>query len=57
MIKYLMKMFPNFPSEDNYDNWEIFNHDNYLKSIDHKYNYDIYQHYNIEFLLTYLLHL
>ena len=34
MIKYLMKMFPNFPSEDNYDNWEIFNHDNYLKSSD-----------------------
>ena len=34
MIKYLMKMFPNFPSEDNYDNWEIFNHDNYLKSND-----------------------
>ena len=29
-----MKMFPNFPSEDNYDNWEIFNHDNYLKSSD-----------------------
>ena len=29
-----MKMFPNFPSEDNYDNWEIFNHDNYLKSND-----------------------
>ena len=36
MIKYLMKMFPNFPSKDNYDNWEIFNHDNYLKSNDEK---------------------
>jgi|APSaa5957512535_1039671.scaffolds.fasta_scaffold49792_2 ubiquinone/menaquinone biosynthesis C-methylase UbiE len=32
MIKTLMKIFPNFPSENNYDNWEIFNHDNYLKS-------------------------
>ena len=32
MIKFLMKAFPNFPSENDFENWEVFNHDNYLKS-------------------------
>jgi len=36
MIKFLMKMFQNFPSENDFDNWEIFNHDIYLKSSEDK---------------------
>ena len=32
MIKLLMKIFPNFPLENNPDNWEIFNHENYFNS-------------------------
>lgn len=29
MIYNLLKMFPNFPDENNFENWEIFNHKNY----------------------------
>ena len=36
MIKYLMKIFSSFPSKDNPENWEIFNHDNYLKTSEDK---------------------
>ena len=36
MIKYLMKIFSSFPSKDNPENWEIFNHDDYLKSSEDK---------------------
>ena len=38
MIKELMKLFPSFPSENNFDNWEIFNHENYLNSSEKKKN-------------------
>ena len=36
MIKFLMKMFQNFPSENDFENWEVFNHDIYLKSSEDK---------------------
>ncbi len=32
MIKFLMKTFQTFPSEKNFENWEVFNHDIYLKN-------------------------
>ena len=34
-----MKLFPSFPSENNFDNWEIFNHENYLNSSEKKKKY------------------
>ena len=36
MIKFLIKMFQNFPSENDFENWEVFNHDIYLKSSEDK---------------------
>ena len=36
MIKFLMKTFQTFPSEKNFENWEVFNHDIYLKSNEEK---------------------
>ena len=36
MIKYLMKKFSSFPLKDNPENWEIFNHDDYLKTSEDK---------------------
>ena len=36
MIKFLMKTFQNFPSEKNFENWEVFNHDIYLKNTETK---------------------
>jgi len=36
MIKFLMKTFQNFPSETNFENWEVFNHDIYLKNTEDK---------------------
>ena len=31
-----MKIFSSFPSKDNRENWEIFNHDDYLKTSENK---------------------
>ncbi len=36
MLKFLMKTFANIPSEKNFENWEVFNHDIYLKSEEKK---------------------
>ena len=36
MIKFLMKTFQTFPSETNFENWEVFNHDIYLKNAEDK---------------------
>ena len=36
MIKFLMKMFQTFPSESNFENWEVFNHEIYLKNTEDK---------------------
>ena len=36
MIKFLMKTFQNEPSENNFENWEVFNHDIYLNSSESK---------------------
>ena len=36
MIKFLMKTFSNTPSEHNFENWEVFNHNIYLKSNEEK---------------------
>ena len=36
MIKYLMKIFSSLPSKDNPENWEIFNHNDYLKASENK---------------------
>ena len=36
MIKFLMKMFQTFPSESNFENWEVFNHEIYLKNNEDK---------------------
>ena len=36
MIKFLMQTFPNFPSENDFENWEVFNHEIYLKSNEEK---------------------
>ena len=36
MIKLLMKMFQTFPSESNFENWEVFNHEIYLKNNEDK---------------------
>ena len=36
MIKFLMKTFQTFPSENDFENWEVFNHDIYLKSNEEK---------------------
>ena len=36
MIKFLMKTFQTFPSETNFENWEVFNHDIYLKNTEDK---------------------
>ena len=36
MIKFLMKTFQTFPSEKNFENWEVFNHDIYLKNTETK---------------------
>ena len=36
MIKFLMKTFQTFPSEKNFENWEVFNHDIYLKNTEAK---------------------
>ena len=36
MIKFLMKTFQTKPSENNFENWEVFNHDIYLKGDDKK---------------------
>ena len=36
MIKYLMKIFSSFPKKNNPENWEIFNHDDYLKTCEDK---------------------
>tara|TARA_B100000902_G_C27253589_1_gene886612 strand:- start:341 stop:1273 length:933 start_codon:yes stop_codon:yes gene_type:complete len=36
MIKFLMKTFQTFPSETNFENWEVFNHDVYLKNTEEK---------------------
>ena len=36
MIKFLMKTFSNAPSEHNFENWEVFNHNIYLKSNEEK---------------------
>jgi hypothetical protein len=31
-----MKIFSSFPSKDNRENWEIFNHEDYLKTSENK---------------------
>ena len=36
MIYNLLKMFPNFPDENNYENWEIFNHKKYINANEEK---------------------
>ena len=36
MIKFLMKTFQNEPSENNFENWEVFNHDIYLNGSERK---------------------
>ena len=36
MIKFLMKTFQNKPSENNFENWEVFNHDIYLNGNESK---------------------
>ena len=36
MIKFLMKTFQNEPSENNFENWEVFNHDIYLNGSESK---------------------
>ena len=36
MIKFLMKTFQTFPSEKNFENWEVFYHDIYLKNTETK---------------------
>ena len=36
MIKFLMKTFQNEPSENNFENWEVFNHSIYINGSESK---------------------
>ena len=36
IVNLLIKNFQNFPKHDNFDNWEIFNHSDYLNGSSQK---------------------